>query len=147
MAPTSPTPKPFKVLIVDDIPLMRTMLTKYVTTLGKTAKASFGRDLELDVAEACNGNQALDFLEKEKADLIFLDLMMPEMDGMTFLTHRKDDPELQKIPVVVCSAVVEEDSAIRARNLGADDYITKPFSLRTIESKLRDFLDTGRSND
>lgn len=140
--PLATEPRTLRVLVVDDIPLMRTMLTKYVTTLGRNSLRSLGQEVQVDVLEANNGADALALLEREKADLIFLDLMMPEMDGLTFLIHRREKPELRDIPVVVCSASTEEDSASHARSLGANDFMSKPFTLRSIETTLRSALES-----
>jgi len=73
-------------------------------------------------------------------DLIFLDLMMPEMDGLTFLALKKDDPKISAIPVIVCSALGEKETVERACELGATGYIVKPFTLKAVEEKFREAL-------
>jgi CheY-like chemotaxis protein len=128
------------VLVVDDIPLMRTMLVKYVKSLGlKILKEELGI-AGIEVAEAENGRQALELLQGRDVDLVFLDLMMPEMDGLAFLAAKKEDPTISAIPVIVCSALGEKGTVDRARELGASSYIMKPFSLKAVEEKFREAL-------
>jgi len=127
-------------LIVDDIPLMRTILAKYVKSLVTKVFAAELGAAGVDILEASNGKQALQKLSQEDVDLIFLDLMMPEMDGLTFLAKVKEDGKLNTIPVIVCSALGEKDTVERARALGAVSYILKPFTLKTVEEKVREAL-------
>ena len=125
-------------LVVDDIPLMRAMLTKYLKTLGtKILREEFGRG-NLDVIEASSGKLAFELLRELDVDLIFLDLMMPEMDGLTFLARKREDPEICDIPVVVCSALEEKETVNRASALGARAFMTKPFTLKSVEEKFRE---------
>jgi CheY-like chemotaxis protein len=129
------------ILVVDDIPLMRTMLVKYIKTLGmKILKESYGIP-SIEVVEAQNGKVALEKMREHSVDLIFLDLMMPEMDGLTFLGIKRESPELSRIPVIVCSALGEKDTVDKARDLGARSYIMKPFTLKTIEENLREAME------
>jgi CheY-like chemotaxis protein len=128
------------ILVVDDIPLMRAMLAKYVKTAGaRVLRDEF--DVEsVDILEAENGLAALSLLEDRPVDLIFLDLMMPEMDGLTFLEQKKARREIELIPVIVCSALGEKETIARALNLGARAYIMKPFTLKSVEKSIRDTL-------
>ncbi len=129
------------ILVVDDIPLMRTMLVKYIRTLGmKILKDEFGIPA-IDVIEAPNGKVALEKMKEQPVDLIFLDLMMPEMDGLTFLGIKRENPQFSEIPVIVCSALGEKDTVDKARDLGARSYIMKPFTLKTIEQNIREAID------
>lgn len=83
------------------------------------------------VQDAAGGRQGLDLLKENRFDLILLDMQMPEMDGIAVLKEiRKQDPE---VPVVIITAYGTVDSALRATELGADDYITKPFSINQIK--------------
>ena len=129
------------ILVVDDIPLMRTMLVKYIKTLGtKILKENF--DIPgIDVIEAPNGKVALEKMKEHAVDLIFLDLMMPEMDGLTFLGIKRENPDFTAIPVIVCSALGEKDTVDKAKDLGAKAYIMKPFTLKTIEENLREAME------
>jgi len=129
------------ILVVDDIPLMRTMLVKYIKTLGiKILRESYGVP-GIDVLEAPNGKVALQKMREQRVDLIFLDLMMPEMDGLTFLGVKRETPAFSRIPVIVCSALGEKDTVDKAKDLGAKAYIMKPFTLKTIEESLRKAMD------
>ena len=129
------------IMVVDDIPLMRTMLVKYIKTLGmKILKDNY--DIPgIDVIEAPNGKIALEKLKEQPVDLIFLDLMMPEMDGLTFLGLKRESPQYDNIPVIVCSALGEKETVHKAKDLGAKAYIMKPFTLKTIEENLRDAME------
>ena len=132
------------ILVVDDIPLMRTMLVKYIRTLGmKILKDEYGIQ-QIEVVEAQNGKVALEKMKEQAMDLIFLDLMMPEMDGLTFLGVKRETPQFSDIPVIVCSALGEKDTVDKARDLGAKSYIMKPFTLKTIEQNLREAMDLVR---
>jgi CheY-like chemotaxis protein len=128
------------ILIVDDIPLMRTILAKYVKTLSMRILAQEAGGASAQIVEAANGKAALELLKSRDVDLVFLDLMMPEMDGLTFLSVKKSDPHLSPIPVIVCSALGEKETVDRARELGAVGYIMKPFTMRSVEAKLREAL-------
>jgi CheY-like chemotaxis protein len=125
------------IMVVDDIPLMRTMLVKYIKTLGtKILKESY--DVPgIEVIEAPNGKIALEKMKEREVDLIFLDLMMPEMDGLTFLGIKRENPQYSHIPVIVCSALGEKETVDKAKDLGAKTYIMKPFTLKTIEENIR----------
>ncbi|MBN1419857.1 MAG: response regulator [Planctomycetes bacterium] len=128
------------ILIVDDIPLMRTMLSRYVKTItSKVLKEEYDIP-SVDICEAENGLIALETVRSRPVDLIFLDLMMPEMDGLTFLEEMRKSPEYQEIPVVVCSALGEKETIARAINLGAKAYIIKPFTMKSVEKTVRDTL-------
>ncbi|MBI4601976.1 MAG: response regulator [Planctomycetes bacterium] len=128
------------ILVVDDIPLMRTILGKYVKGIGikiLTEELGVGG---VEIIEASNGRVALDRLREREVDLIFLDLMMPEMDGLAFLKHKQEDPKLSGIPVIVCSALGEKETVNKARELGAMGYIVKPFTLKAVEEKFREVM-------
>jgi CheY-like chemotaxis protein len=114
---------------------------KYIKTLGqKILKETYGIP-GIEVIEAPNGKVALEKMKEQPVDLIFLDLMMPEMDGLTFLGIKRENPELSGIPVIVCSALGEKDTVDKARDLGARSYIMKPFTLKTIEENLREAME------
>ncbi len=128
------------ILVVDDIPLMRTMLVKYVKSLGlKILNEEVGVE-GIDILEAANGMDALDVLSEYDVDLIFLDLMMPEMDGLSFLRTKREDDSIADIPVIVCSALGEKDTVEEAKALGATSFIVKPFTLKSVEEKFREAL-------
>jgi CheY-like chemotaxis protein len=130
------------VLIVDDIPLMRTILSKYIRTLALKAIAeeSGNGTGGFEILEAPNGKVALECMKGREIDLVFLDLMMPEMDGLTFLALRREDPRIADVPVIVCSALGEKETVDRAKELGATSYIVKPFTLKSVEEKFREAM-------
>jgi two-component system KDP operon response regulator KdpE len=97
-------------------------------------------NLELEgfrVLEAANGYEALERLKEDLPDLIILDVMMPEMDGFETLKHIR---EVSTVPVMMLTVRQEEGDRIRGLDLGADDYITKPFSPRELLSRTRALL-------
>jgi CheY-like chemotaxis protein len=128
------------ILIVDDIPLMRTILAKYVKSLAAKVFAPLLGTAVIEILEAANGKTAFEKLKDRDVDLIFLDLMMPEMDGLTFLSMKRANPNLRDIPVIVCSALGEKQTVERARELGAVSYIMKPFTLKSVEEKFREAI-------
>ena len=92
------------------------------------------------VVTARNGREALFVARQEKPDLIVLDIMMPEMDGHEFMrVHRQERPT----PIILVTAKVEEDDKIIGLELGADDYLTKPFSPRELLARVRAVLRRG----
>lgn len=90
-----------------------------------------------EVVEATNGRQAMDQLRTTLPDLVLLDIMMPDMDGFTVLRLIR---EQSQIPVIMLTAKSEEEDIIKGLELGADDYITKPFSPRELTSRIRAVL-------
>ncbi len=105
----------FQVLIVDDNEINRDML----------ARRLHRRDFQITMA--INGREALDLVRRSPYDLILLDIMMPEIDGYTVLKFLKEDPRLKNISVIMISAIEEMDSVMKCMEIGADDYLTKPF--------------------
>lgn len=89
------------------------------------------------VTEAYRGTQALDKLRTSMPDLIILDVMMPDIDGFEVLRMVR---EISNVPVIMLTAKGEEDDRVRGLELGADDYITKPFSPRELVSRVRAVL-------
>jgi two-component system KDP operon response regulator KdpE len=90
-----------------------------------------------DVSEAANGAGALDQLRDRLPDLVLLDVMMPELDGFETLRLIR---EISTVPVIMLTARGDEDDRVRGLELGADDYITKPFSPRELVSRVRAVL-------
>jgi len=111
-----------KILVVDDEPPIRKLLRMGLTTHG------------YQVVEAPNGKTALESLA-QKPDLIILDLGLPDMQGLDLLrTLRTRD---ERVPIVVLSSRGDEDSKVRALDLGADDYVTKPFGTEELLARMR----------
>ncbi|MBZ4644213.1 MAG: two-component system, OmpR family, phosphate regulon response regulator PhoB [Deferribacteres bacterium] len=92
------------------------------------------------VESAADANEALIFLDEFFPDIILLDLMLPGLKGMQFLKLLKDNPKYKNIPVVVVSAKNSENDIVLALESGADDYVTKPFSLKVLIAKIKIIL-------
>ncbi len=89
------------------------------------------------VTGTLTGEDALRKVRSDRFDLIVLDLMLPGMDGLTFTKTLKNDPRLRSIPIVMLSAKGEEADIVTGLELGADDYITKPFSPKVMIARVR----------
>ncbi|WP_282434349.1 response regulator transcription factor [Pelotomaculum sp. FP] len=87
-----------------------------------------------------NGLDAIKFMEKDKPDLIILDIMLPHMDGYEVLRILRADPETIGIPIIMLSAKDEEIDKVLGLELGADDYVTKPFSPREMVARVKSNL-------
>ena len=94
-----------------------------------------------NVTTAEHGRQALELMAARGFDLVLLDVMMPEMDGYEVLETMKADPALCGIPVVMISALHELDSVVRCVDLGAEDYLTKPFNPAHLRDRVRACLE------
>lgn len=99
------------------------------------------------VAIAKDGRQALEMLRETPFDLVLLDIMMPEMDGFEVLKRLKKDELLQKIPVIMISALSEGDSAVRCIELGAEDFLPKPFDPILLKARTVACLEKKRAQD
>ncbi len=114
-----------KVLIVDDEPRMIRFIQLNLEHDG------------FEVYEATSGGEALKQLRDQMPDLILLDVMMPDLDGFDTLQMIR---EISTVPVIMLTAKGEEDDRVRGLELGADDYITKPFSPRELSSRVQAVL-------
>ena len=123
------------ILIVDDNDMNRDMLTRRLTRYGHT------------IVAAENGRRALDHLHAEEFDLVLLDIMMPEMNGYQVLETMKSDEALRNVPVIMISAVDELDSVVRCIQLGAEDYLPKPFNPVLLKARIGAVLDKKRLRD
>ena len=113
---------PLKVLVVDDEPPIRKLLRMGLGTQG------------YEILEAPNGKAALDLLAQEP-DLIILDLGLPDMEGLDLLRMIRGRSE--KVPIVVLSSRGDEAGKVAALDLGADDYVTKPFGMEELLARVR----------
>lgn len=124
----------YKILVADDEKEIRELLRLYLENSGYA------------VREAEDGAQALDILRSEKIDLCLLDIMMPKMDGYHVLQELRKE---SNIPVVILSAKDADSEKILGLNLGADDYMTKPFNpleaIARVNSNIRRFYSLGTS--
>ena len=98
------------------------------------------RGLGLEIATAKNGKLALDQIAIQKPDLLLLDLMMPDMDGIETLRRLKEKPETQNIPVVVVTTKGDPELVKQAFEAGCDDYVTKPIDKMELLSKIKGLL-------
>jgi phosphoserine phosphatase RsbU/P len=121
-------PEPARLLVVDDLEVNRDLLARRVRRLGH----------EAGFAE--NGVAALAQLRASAWDLVLLDITMPEMDGYETLRQIKADAALSDIPVIMVSAIDETDSVVRCLELGADDYLTKPFNPVVLQARIESSL-------
>ncbi len=94
------------------------------------------RDGYSDIEEAENGRQALEMLRLRRFDLVLLDITMPEMNGYDVLAQVKSDMDLRDIPVIMISALDEMESVVRCIELGAEDYLPKPFDAVLLKARV-----------
>ena len=122
----------YNILVCDDEKDIVSALTIYLTTAG------------YQVFPAYDGTEALDLLRREDIHLVLLDIMMPKLDGIDALTRLR---EASNVPVILLTAKSEDTDKIQGLNLGADDYVTKPFNpvevLARVKSQLRRYLQLG----
>lgn len=126
---------PANVLVVDDIEMNRDMLCSLLHADGH----------KTSVAE--NGRLGLELIKAQPYDLVLLDVMMPEMNGYQVLEHLKSDPNLRDIPVIVLSALDEIGSVVRCIELGAEDYLPKPFDPVLLRARIGACLEKKRLRD
>ncbi len=125
-----------RILVVDDNEDNRYTLVRRLAKEGYT-----------DVVTASNGREALDKLESREFDLVLLDIMMPEMDGYTVLEHLRVSGDLARLPVIVISALDEFDSVVRCIEMGAEDYLPKPFNATLLRARIAAVLEKKRLRD
>lgn len=114
-----------RILVVDDKKEIRTLLKDYMTQEG------------YDIVEASDGKEALTIARHEKPDLIILDIMMPEMSGYEFMRLYSRE---SATPVIILTARLDENDKVLGLELGADDYVTKPFSIRELTARVHAVL-------
>ncbi len=121
------------ILVVDDKASVRTLLREYLTEQG------------FRVVQAANGREGLMVARQEQPDLIILDVMMPELDGYEFIRRFRREHET---PIILLTAKLEETDKVIGLELGADDYVTKPFGMAELVARVRAVLRRlGRSAD
>jgi two-component system alkaline phosphatase synthesis response regulator PhoP len=98
-----------------------------------------------DVRSFPNGKVAFEHIKQEKPDIVVLDLMMPEVDGLEFCKLVRSDKELEHIPLIMLTAKSTEIDKIVGLELGADDYVTKPFSFRELLARVKALLRRSKS--
>lgn len=117
-----------KILVVDDDPTILNVVTGYLEQAGFT------------VFRAKDGNTAMHMLRVEKPNLLVLDLMLPDKDGWEITRWIRADRSLAALPIIMLTARVDDTDKIIGLELGADDYITKPFNGREVVARVRALL-------
>ena len=119
----------YSLLVVDDNEMNRDLLSRRLERQGYR------------VTVAVDGRQALEIMNREEFNLVLLDIMLPEMNGYEVLEHLKADQSLSHIPVIITTALDESDGKARCIELGAEDYLTKPFNPVILKSRISDCLE------
>lgn len=133
--PASSSSDNFSVLVVDDSEMNRDLLLRRLGKMG------------LELTQAGNGQEALDAMKQHSFDLVLLDIMMPVMDGYETLERMQENQDTQRIPVIMITALDDVDSAVRCIDMGAVDYITKPFNPTLLKSRVTACLERKRLSD
>ena len=126
MDPADPT-RPL-ILVVEDEPAVVTLLSYNLRKQGYRVEA------------AADGHEALSRVVEVRPDLILLDWMMPNLSGIEVCRQLRRNPSTRDLPVIMLTARAEDQDAIRGLNTGADDYITKPFSVEALMARIRALL-------
>ncbi|MBO7181335.1 MAG: response regulator transcription factor [Kiritimatiellae bacterium] len=119
------------ILVVEDEESIRTLIALNLQAAGYT------------VEEAKDGTQALEKVKSVKPDLVLLDWMLPGLDGLDVLRSLKADPAFATLPVIMLTAKSEEHDIVLGLEMGATDYITKPFSNKVLIARIRAILRRG----
>ncbi|TLY61538.1 MAG: response regulator [Gammaproteobacteria bacterium] len=130
-----PTAETGNILVVDDNAANREMLSRRLARVGHRVQV------------VANGQDALALLRQQPIDLVLLDVLMPEMSGYDVLQRLTADEALREIPVVMISALDEMDSAVRCIELGAEDYLPKPFDPVLLRARIGACLEKKRLRD
>ena len=124
-----------RILIVDDEPLNVDFLQQEL------------EGPEFEILTAANGNEALERVQAGRPDLVLLDIMMPVMDGFEVLRRLKADAASRSIPVIVISAATDMASVVRGIQLGAEDFLPKPFEPTLLRARISSSLEKKRLHD
>jgi len=125
-----------KILIVDDVP-------ENIRMLGQTLKSN-----DYKVSFATNGKDAIKIaMSDDSPDLILLDILMPDINGYEVCKILKSEDKTRNIPIIFLTAMSEEDDETRGLEIGAVDYITKPFSMAIVKARVRTHLELKRHRD
>jgi len=136
-------PEPPRVSGPHGLPARKVLLVDDEDSLRRVVKDLLERDGYI-VSEARDGVQALDQVDRVGPDIIVLDLNMPGLDGYGVLSHLRSRPATADIPVIVLTAKSDEDNEVRVFELGADDFLTKPFRARALSARLEAVLGRRR---
>lgn len=120
--------KEIKIIIVDDDARNRFALSSYLE----------GRGMEIHLLES--GFQVIDFLKENKADIILMDMMMPEMDGFETIQQIKDNKETRDIPIIAVTAQAMKGDREKCLQAGASDYVSKPINMKQLVESIEKLL-------
>ena len=125
-----------RILVVDDSKMLRMGIARSLRQLGVTK-----------IEEAVDGQHALERLEQETFDLMLLDMEMPQMDGLAVLARMQANPELRNLPVIVISGGEAIEEVVSCIEMGAEDYLPKPFSQVLLRARLTSSLEKKKLRD
>jgi two-component system, OmpR family, alkaline phosphatase synthesis response regulator PhoP len=114
-----------QILVVDDDKAVVRLMRGYLEQAG------------FQVSVAYNGESAMHILRRDHPDLVLLDLMLPDLDGRAITRQVRSDPEIAHTPIIMLTARVADDDKILGLELGADDYVTKPYNPREVVARVR----------
>ena len=114
-----------RVLVVDDDPVVRLLVNEFLSSQG----------YEVQAVES--GSECMDTLSQTKPDVIVLDLLMPEMNGIEVLKKIRGNPDTAKLPIVMMSSDFDTEAITNSYHVNADGYVQKPFGMRDILSALK----------
>ena len=121
------------IMVVDDNPDIVTIVKTILEGKGYTVQCAY------------NGQEVFTLLQEQRPDLIVLDIMLPQMDGLEVLTRLKGAPETSSIPVILLTAKVQYEDVLGGYKLGADYYITKPFTSTQLINGINLLLGEGKA--
>ena len=133
--PVGPVVAPARILVVDDVADNRAVLERRLRRQGHTVDSASG------------GRPALEQLARERFDLVLLDVLMPDLDGLAVLQRMKADPLLRDIPVIMISALDDVASVVRCIERGAEDHLAKPFDPVLLRARISACLEKKRLRD
>lgn len=124
-----------KIMIVDDSRLSADLLRQIIQPMG------------YNVVIAYDGKSALDMIAKEKPDLILMDIMMPQLDGFELCERLKSDEKTRLIPIIMITALSDLSDKVKGIEVGADDFVTKPFNDTILFARIKSLLKTKYLNE
>ncbi|MFQ5700800.1 MAG: PleD family two-component system response regulator [Acidobacteriota bacterium] len=121
-----------RIVVADDDPIVVRFLSAVFRNEG------------FEVSTAENGEEAITLIREERPDLVILDLVMPFLDGFEVCRRMRESPETSEIPIIILSMKEKEQDALRAFELGANDYVRKPFNALELVARARKLLANTR---
>ena len=117
-----------RVLVVEDQEDNRRIVRDLLTSVG------------YELIDAVSGDEGVSLAERERPDLILMDIQLPGLDGYEATRRIRANPALEKIPIIAVTSYALSGDDVKARAAGCDDYVTKPFSPRALLAKVREYL-------